>query len=72
MPIESSIYATFFSELENTFNASGVGLGYTKYTRIHGIRIDHILTDKHFQTLAAEVGADFGGDHRPMIAKLVF
>jgi len=72
MPIESSIYKKFFFEFENTFNTSGVGLGYTKYTRIHGIRIDHILTDNNFQTIAAEVGNEFGGDHRPMIAKLAF
>lgn len=72
MSVESSIYTTFFTEFENTFNTNGVGFGYTKYTRIHGVRIDHILIDKDFQTLAAEVGGDFGGDHRPMIAKLAF
>ena len=72
MPVESSIYNDFFSEYENSFNTKGIGLGHTKHTRLHGVRIDHILVDDNFQTLTAEVGDDFGGDHRPMIAKLAF
>lgn len=72
MPVESSIYRDIFSQYTNTFNDAGFGFGHTKFTRLHGIRIDHILIDNNFKTLAAWVAGDVGSDHRPIYADISF
>jgi len=72
MPVESSIYRDSFSQYTNTFNYAGFGFGHTKFTRLHGIRIDHILIDDHFITTDAWVGGDVGSDHRPIYADIIF
>ena len=70
MPIESAIYRQYFSGYNNAFNDAGLGLGYTKYTRLSGIRIDHILTDQNFITVNSWVEDEFGGDHRAILADI--
>ncbi|WP_182864781.1 endonuclease/exonuclease/phosphatase family protein [Rhodopirellula sp. JC639] len=70
VPVESVFYRDYWSPYQNAFSIAGSGLGYTKYTRFHGIRIDHILADKNWDVLSAQVGPDLGGDHRPVIAEL--
>jgi endonuclease/exonuclease/phosphatase (EEP) superfamily protein YafD len=70
LPIESAIYRRHWSDLRNAFSRSGVGLGYTKRTRLWGIRIDHILTTDHFVTDRVYLGQDVGSDHRPLLAVL--
>ncbi|QEG02190.1 Endonuclease/Exonuclease/phosphatase family protein [Stieleria maiorica] len=69
VPVESVFYRDYWGEYQNAFSIAGGGLGYTKYTRLHGIRIDHILADQNWDVLAAHVGPDLGGDHRPVIAE---
>lgn len=71
MTVESSIYREHFSKFKNTFNEKGFGLGHTKFTNIHGVRIDHILVDEHFQTVNAWVDGAVGSDHRPIYADLL-
>jgi endonuclease/exonuclease/phosphatase (EEP) superfamily protein YafD len=70
MPVESSIYQTYWSSFTNAFSEAGLGFGYTKATRWHGIRIDHVLAADDWQCLSAWVGPHLGGDHRPMVADL--
>lgn len=70
LPIESAIYRRHWSDLRNAFSRSGLGFGYTKRTRLWGIRIDHILTTDHFVTARAQIGQDVGSDHRPLLAVL--
>lgn len=70
VPIESVFYREYWSDLQNAFSLSGFGFGYTKYTRIHGVRIDHVLADHQWTVLDAHVGPDLGGDHRPVIVQL--
>lgn len=70
VPIESDFYREFWSDFQNAFSLSGNGFGYTKYTRLHGIRIDHVLADRRWKVLTARVGPDLGGDHRPVIVQL--
>ena len=71
MPVESSIYRDNFGIYQNSFNKAGFGFGYTKHTRMLGIRIDHILVDKNFSVVDAKVGRDVGSDHNPVIANIV-
>ncbi|MBL0710734.1 MAG: endonuclease/exonuclease/phosphatase family protein [Colwellia sp.] len=71
MPIESSIYRERFSDYQNVFNEAGFGFGYTKNTRLLGVRIDHILVDENFSVVETEIGGDVGSDHSPILATLV-
>ena len=71
-PVESNIYRRYWSGagMTNAFSNAGVGYGYTKQTKWHGVRIDHILCNGDWQVNSVGVGAPVGGDHRPVIADL--
>lgn len=70
IPIESYCYKEQWDEYQNAFTAVGKGFGFSKYTRLHGIRIDHVLVDPQWKILSAVVEEGLGGDHRPVIVKL--
>ncbi len=70
IPVESAIYRREWSDLGSAFHLAGWGTGYTKHTRWHGIRIDHVLVGPGWEVTRAWVGPDVGGDHRPMVADL--
>ncbi len=72
MPASSPIYKSFWSEYADVFVEKGFGLGYTKHTRWYGVRIDRIIHDANWKALEARVGPDIGGDHHPVVARLVF
>jgi vancomycin resistance protein VanJ len=69
-PVESRIYQVYWSQWQNAFSQGGFGLGHTKFLRLYGVRIDHILISPHWRVISARVGPDLGGDHRPVIADL--
>lgn len=71
LPIESAIYRRYWSGYQNAFSQSGFGSGYTKHTRLVGVRIDHILSSKDVVPIRSFVGKDVGSDHLPLIADLV-
>jgi vancomycin resistance protein VanJ len=71
LPVESAIYRRNWGTFRNTFSRAGSGAGYTKYTRLWGIRIDHILTTDDISTRQNVVDPDVGSDHRPVIADLM-
>lgn len=66
------IYRTYWSKFSNAFSKVGFGLGYTKYTRRHGVRIDHVLFDSDWKAIKAYVGPDLNSDHRPLVVDLEF
>ena len=71
MPSESQIYQQNFApRLANAFESVGWGLGWTKYTRFFGVRIDHVLYSKHFRAATCRVTNQHGGDHIPVAAEL--
>lgn len=70
VPVESIYYREFWSEFSNAQSDVGLGLGYTKFTSVHGVRIDHVLVNEDWTVLRSRVGKDFGGDHRPVIVEL--
>ena len=71
MPSDSLIYQKTFSEFKNTFNEKGVGLGNTKYTKLLGAKIDHILVNKNIDVVNSWVDIDTGSDHRPIFADIL-
>jgi vancomycin resistance protein VanJ len=70
MPLESAIYRRHWSSFTNAFSEAGFGFGTTKVTKVHGIRIDHVLVGPGWAVLAAWVGPHLGMDHRPMVTDL--
>ena len=71
MPVQSAIYQRYWSRYQNAFSRAGWGWGHSKFTRWHGIRIDHVLTSEPWRATRCRVGPDVGSDHRPVIADLV-
>ncbi|HZW30474.1 MAG TPA: endonuclease/exonuclease/phosphatase family protein [Isosphaeraceae bacterium] len=72
MPTDSAIYQQCWSPYTNAFSSAGLGFGYTKFTRWHGIRIDHVLAGPGWRCRRAWVGPDVGSDHRPVLADLTW
>jgi endonuclease/exonuclease/phosphatase (EEP) superfamily protein YafD len=70
MPVESAIYQQYWSNWENAFSSAGLGYGHTKFTRFFGARIDHVLVNREWDVLAARIGPNLGGDHRPLFVDL--
>lgn len=71
MPEINPVYKKYWKSFQNAFSSKGMFLGYTKHTRWHGARIDHILCDAQWEVVNSFVGPDFGGDHHPLVADLV-
>ncbi|MDH5539513.1 MAG: endonuclease/exonuclease/phosphatase family protein [Rhizobacter sp.] len=70
MPVESAIYRRHWSPWANAFSCAGYGLGSSKATSWHGVRIDHVLLGPGWSCLRTQVGTGLGGDHRPVIADI--
>lgn len=71
LPVESAIYRGTWSDFENAFSRCGRGFGHTKFTKAFGIRIDHVLTSKHWECVDARVlPSPYGGDHAPLLVDL--
>jgi endonuclease/exonuclease/phosphatase (EEP) superfamily protein YafD len=67
---DTSCYREHWSKFQNAFDIAGNGFGYTKYTRYHGVRIDHLLCSDQVVVQTGFVGVHFGGDHCPLVAEL--
>jgi len=67
---ESAIYRHYWSHYGDAFGERGLGLGYTKFTRWHGVRIDHVLHGSALKCTDCRVGPDVASDHRPVLAVL--
>ena len=73
LPVESAIYRQQWGDLVNAFSRCGRGLGHTKFTSLHGVRIDHVLASDHWSCTDARVlQAQAGGDHAPLVVDLQF
>ncbi len=72
MPIQNPLLQQYWGHLRDAFSQQGKGFGFTKYTRWHGVRIDHVLVDKNWAVRTIDVGPDIKGDHRPVLAVLSF
>jgi len=71
MPTDSALYRRHWSNWLDAFEAVGSGYGYTKFTRWHGIRIDHVLLGTRWRAVSAETIAIGGGsDHHAVLVTL--
>lgn len=70
--VDTPLYQHFWSEFNDAFIKSGHGTGYTKFTRWHGIGIDHILTFGRFNVKRFQVGPYLKGDHHPIFAEISY
>lgn len=71
IPVESAIYRRWWGDLDNALSRAGTGLGWTKRTRLFGVRIDHVLTDNGIVIRNARLGRSMGSDHRPVVVDLM-
>ena len=67
---ESRIFRRWWGDLTNAFGHRGAGLGWTKRTRLFGVRIDHVLSSRDFRVRAARIGEALGSDHHMLVADL--
>jgi endonuclease/exonuclease/phosphatase (EEP) superfamily protein YafD len=71
-PTVSEIYGEAWQGFDNAFDQVGWGLGYTAPCSPHRhwlndvpwVRIDHILTDNHWNVATCGIGTGNGSDHR--------
>ncbi|VAX40295.1 hypothetical protein MNBD_PLANCTO02-2182, partial [hydrothermal vent metagenome] len=78
MPSSSSIYEKNWSGYTNAFLATNWGYGYTSPCKSHRLwledtpwlRIDHILTNAHWQVHSCDIGKTNGSDHRFISARI--
>ena len=71
LPVESPIYRRYFRRYRNAFSSRGTGWGKTKFTRWHGVRIDHVLATPDLRFHDVRTGPDFGSDHLPLSATII-
>jgi vancomycin resistance protein VanJ len=72
LPVDSTVYRTYWGDMANAFSICGRGFGHTKLTSAFGIRIDHVLTSAPLACTNAQVlTSPYGGDHRPLIVDLL-
>ncbi|MFP6763759.1 MAG: endonuclease/exonuclease/phosphatase family protein [Planctomycetaceae bacterium] len=78
MPVTSNIYTEHFGSWINAFDVSGFGFGYSAPCRrvrfwisdTPWLRIDHVLTSKHFDVMRCDTGELNGSDHRVVCSVL--
>ena len=68
----SPIHREHWSHLGNAFSDVGLGFGYTKYTSVHGVRLDHFLYSPEWKAIRARVGPNLEADHRPLQVDFVY
>ena len=71
MPVRSQIYQECWGQYQNAFSQSGIGWGFTKYTRWHGVRVDQVLGDSGWKFRKCSVSGPQGSDHRASVAEAV-
>jgi len=71
MTTNESLYEDYFSFYQNAIDEAGFGINYTKFTSLHGVRIDHVLTSRNIETKSAKAMPSLGGDHRAILTSIV-
>lgn len=67
---DSPIFRQFWGDYADAFESHGWGYGYTHYTPLSQLRLDHVLFRDPFDCLAYRVGPDCGTPHRPLVVDL--
>jgi endonuclease/exonuclease/phosphatase (EEP) superfamily protein YafD len=70
MTVESAVFREHWSGYQDAFSEAGFGFGFSKRTRLIGVRIDHVLASPGWLCVKSWVGPSLGHDHRPVLAVL--
>ncbi len=70
LTVEHPVYRRDWSDYRDAFSWASWGFGHTMFTRLIGLRIDHILCGIDWRPTSCWVGPDVGSAHRPIIADL--
>jgi endonuclease/exonuclease/phosphatase (EEP) superfamily protein YafD len=68
---DSPLFAYRFSGMQDSFESTGMGFGWTYSNHWTTVRIDHILSNHFFQPTAFSKGPFLGSQHFPIVADLV-
>ena len=71
MPADGPIYRYFWSKYSDAFPTAGIGFGYTHFSSLSELRIDHLLMGPGVVCDKYEIGPPCGTPHRPVVADLV-
>lgn len=77
-PTSSSLFQQHWHDLSSAFDIAGFGYGYTSPCSDHAhwpsntpwLRIDHILSSRHWTTESCWIGRSDGSDHRLIAAQM--
>ncbi|QEH38913.1 Endonuclease/Exonuclease/phosphatase family protein [Aquisphaera giovannonii] len=67
---EQPLFRRDWSSYRDAFAWTGWGLGHTMFTRLIGLRIDHVLCGSRWLPRSCAVGPDVGSAHRPVVVEL--
>ena len=68
--VMEAAYREHLGMYTNAVSYAASGINYTKYTRWHGVRIDHVITNDTIKVQDAQVLSDTGGDHRGVLVEV--
>jgi endonuclease/exonuclease/phosphatase family metal-dependent hydrolase len=68
---EGPMFRTYFGGFGDAFRGRGWGYGYTHFSRVSQLRLDHVLYTPELDCAAFEIGPDCRTPHRPIMADLV-
>jgi endonuclease/exonuclease/phosphatase family metal-dependent hydrolase len=68
---EAPMFRRYFGAFGDAFRARGWGYGYTHFTRVSQLRLDHVLYTPEIDCAAFEIGPNCRTPHRPVVADLV-
>jgi len=67
---ESPIFRAFWGRYRDAFEIHGWGYGYTHYTPVSQLRLDHVLFREPIECTSYQVGPNCGTPHRPVVVDL--
>ena len=70
-PVESPIYRHFYRDFSDAFGTTAFGYGYTHYTAVSDLRLDHLLGGRGVRWTSCRIGPPIGTPHRPIVADAV-
>lgn len=70
LPRNNPIFAKYWDWMNDSFQESGNGFGYSKHTHWHSVQIDHILYSQGWRTQKTWIGTALAGDHAPVLSIL--
>jgi len=68
---EGPVFKQYYGAFGDAFRSRGWGYGYTHFSRVSQLRLDHVLYTHELNCNAFEVGPNCRTPHRPVVADLV-